>query len=39
MIEKFVKGHLESAEIDFDKLYAPFLPIELNLYINYMRIK
>jgi hypothetical protein len=27
--EKLVKGHLERAVIEFDKLAAPFYPIEL----------
>jgi hypothetical protein len=30
-IEKLVKGHLERAVIEFDKLAAPFSPIELPL--------
>jgi hypothetical protein len=30
-IEKLVKGHLERAVIEFDKLAAPFYPIELCL--------
>jgi hypothetical protein len=29
MIVKLVKGHLERAVIEFDKLAAPFYPIEL----------
>jgi hypothetical protein len=33
-IEKLVKGHLYSAEIEFDKLAAPLSPIELRLLIN-----
>jgi hypothetical protein len=33
-IEKLVKGHLESAEIEFDKLAAPFSPIKLHLLLN-----
>jgi hypothetical protein len=28
MIEKLVKGHLERAEIELDKLAAPSTPIE-----------
>jgi hypothetical protein len=31
LIEKLVKGHLEIAVIEFDKLAAPFSPIELLL--------
>jgi hypothetical protein len=34
LIEKLVKGHLESAEIEFDKLAAPLSPIELPLLLN-----
>jgi hypothetical protein len=37
LIEKLVKGHLERAEIELDKLAAPSAPIEftlLNLYLN-----
>jgi hypothetical protein len=30
-IEKLVKGHLERAVIEFDKLAAPLSPIELEL--------
>jgi hypothetical protein len=30
-IEKLVKGHIERAEIESDKLAAPFSPIELSL--------
>jgi hypothetical protein len=30
-IEKLVKGHLESLEIDSDKLAAPLSPIEFYL--------
>jgi hypothetical protein len=30
-IEKLVKGHLERAVIEFDKLATPFSPIELSL--------
>jgi hypothetical protein len=30
-IEKLVKGHLERAVIEFDKLAAPISPIELSL--------
>jgi hypothetical protein len=33
-IVKLVKGHLERAVIEFDKLAAPFSPIELTLYLN-----
>jgi hypothetical protein len=29
LIEKLVKGHLERPVIEFDKLAAPFYPIEL----------
>jgi hypothetical protein len=35
LIEKFVKGHLERAEIELDKLAAPSALIELFLYLNY----
>jgi hypothetical protein len=31
MIEKLVKGHLERAEIELDKLAAPWSPIEFPL--------
>jgi hypothetical protein len=31
LIVKLVKGHLERAVIEFDKLAAPFYPIELYL--------
>jgi hypothetical protein len=31
LIENLVKGHLERAVIEFDKLAAPFSPIELSL--------
>jgi hypothetical protein len=31
LIVKLVKGHLERAVIEFDKLAAPFSPIELSL--------
>jgi hypothetical protein len=34
LIEKLVKGHLESAEIEFDKLAAPLCPIEFQLLLN-----
>jgi hypothetical protein len=34
-IEKLVKGHLERAEIDLDKLAAPWSPIMLPLSLNY----
>jgi hypothetical protein len=34
LIVKLVKGHLERAVIEFDKLAAPFYPIELLLYLN-----
>jgi hypothetical protein len=34
LIEKLVKGHLESAEIEFDKLAAPLPRIELYLLLN-----
>jgi hypothetical protein len=34
LIVKLVKGHLERAVIEFDKLAAPFSPIELILYLN-----
>jgi hypothetical protein len=30
-MEKLVKGHLERAVIEFDKLAAPFYPIEIYL--------
>jgi hypothetical protein len=30
-IEKLVKGHLERAVIEFDKLAAPLFPIKLSL--------
>jgi hypothetical protein len=30
-MEKLVKGHLERAEIEFDKLTAPLFPIEFLL--------
>jgi hypothetical protein len=30
-IEKLVKGHLERAVIEFDKLAAPLSPIKFNL--------
>jgi hypothetical protein len=33
-IVKLFKGHLERAVIEFDKLAAPFSPIELTLYLN-----
>jgi hypothetical protein len=33
-IVKLVKRHLERAVIEFDKLAAPFSPIELRLYLN-----
>jgi hypothetical protein len=33
-IKKLVKGHLESAEIEFDKHAAPLSPIELRLLLN-----
>jgi hypothetical protein len=33
-IEKLVKGHLESTEIEFNKLAAPLPPIELQLLLN-----
>jgi hypothetical protein len=35
LIEKLVKGHLERAEIELDKLAAPLSPIELYLKLNY----
>jgi uncharacterized membrane protein len=31
LIEKLIKWHLESAEIEFDKLATPLSPIELRL--------
>jgi hypothetical protein len=31
LIEKLVKGHLERAVTEFDKLAAPFSPIEFSL--------
>jgi hypothetical protein len=34
-IENLVKGHLERAVIEFDKLAAPFYPIKFILYLNY----
>jgi hypothetical protein len=42
LIEKLAKGHLERAEIELDKLAAPWSPIELSLKLNYfmeIRIK
>jgi hypothetical protein len=36
LIEKLVKGHLERAEIELDKLAAPYAPIELLLWLNYL---
>jgi hypothetical protein len=38
LIVKLVKGHLERAVIEFDKLAAPFSPIRLPLLLNYERI-
>jgi hypothetical protein len=38
-IEKLIKGQIESAEIDSDKLAAPFSPILLSLKFNYLRKK
>jgi hypothetical protein len=35
-IEKLYKGHLESADIDSDKLTAPKSLISLLLYLNYL---
>jgi hypothetical protein len=35
---KLVKGHLERAVIEFDKLAAPLFPIKLSLELNYERI-
>jgi hypothetical protein len=35
LIEKLVKGHLERAEIELDKLAAPSASIELHLKLNY----
>jgi hypothetical protein len=35
LIEKLFKGHLERAEIELDKLAAPWSPIELSLKLNY----
>jgi hypothetical protein len=35
LIAKLVKAHLERAVIEFDKLAAPFSPIELLLLLNY----
>jgi hypothetical protein len=37
-IVKLVKGHLERAVIEFDKLAAPLSPIKFILYLNYERI-
>jgi hypothetical protein len=39
LIVNLVKGHLERAVIEFDKLAAPFSPIKLSLWLNYERIK
>jgi hypothetical protein len=38
LILKLIKGHLERAEIEFDKLAAPLSPIEFFLYLNDERI-
>jgi hypothetical protein len=35
-IEKFVKGHLDNAEIETDNLAAPFYLIKLFLLLNNM---
>jgi hypothetical protein len=39
LIEKLVKGHLESAEIEFDKLAAIFNSIFLSIIIINYKIK
>jgi hypothetical protein len=40
LIEKLIKGHLERAEIELDKLATPSALIELYLKLNYfMEIK